>query len=57
MIPLRDVLPAAPLLDLAEATFGGVIDGVAILDGRDLAIEFGRMGGGPVAMAGGVLVA
>jgi uncharacterized protein YndB with AHSA1/START domain len=30
---------------------------LAILDGRDLAIEFGRMGGGPVAMAGGALVA
>jgi uncharacterized protein YndB with AHSA1/START domain len=29
---------------------------LAILDGRDLAIEFGGMGGaGPVAMAGGVL--
>jgi uncharacterized protein YndB with AHSA1/START domain len=30
---------------------------LAILDGRDLAIEFGGMGGGPVAMAGGALVA
>jgi hypothetical protein len=29
---------------------------LAILDGRDLAIEFGGMGGaGPVAMAGGAL--
>jgi uncharacterized protein YndB with AHSA1/START domain len=28
---------------------------LAILDGRDLAIEFGGMGGGPVATAGGAL--
>jgi uncharacterized protein YndB with AHSA1/START domain len=48
-------------IDLDETDTGTLIRvtesrPLAILDGRDLAIEFGRMGGaGPVAAAGGML--